>query len=259
MRSETAELLRTMLRRVVAEGTGKKAEVQGLFPAGKTGTAQKYIPEEGTYSNQRYIASFVGFAPFESPRWLCLVVLDEPRGSIWGGSVAAPVFSKIIEDVAKLDTRPAEVKSTELRWIADRHDATSTVPQVAGLAPGLARKLLKEEGFLPRLEGRGDRVMDVQPAAGSRCRPGQVVTLLLSQASDSCPELAGFPDLSGLSLRDVALRARWHGWQLDPRGSGWVVGQNPEPGSPVEAVQRLTVWLSSDSCRAFRIVSSRES
>lgn len=259
MLEETASALRTMLRGVVTEGTGKKAEVSGLLPAGKTGTAQKYIPEEGTYSNQRYIASFVGFAPYDAPRWLCLVVLDEPRGTIWGGSVAAPVFARIMEDVAKLDVRPSEPSAKQLRWIADRKEHTTTVPRVAGLAPGLARKLLKDAGLRPMLEGRGDVVVDVQPAQGTRCRPGQVVSLFLAIPPDTCPELAGFPDLTGMSLRDVVVRARWHGWQLQAIGSGWVVDQRPAPGSPLEDSCKLTVWLAPDSCRTLRTVVSKGS
>jgi cell division protein FtsI/penicillin-binding protein 2 len=74
-------------------GTGTLAAVPGYQVAGKTGTAQK--PEAGGYSKYRYVASFVGFAPATDPRLVILVTVDEPRGAIWGGTVAAPAFQSI--------------------------------------------------------------------------------------------------------------------------------------------------------------------
>ncbi len=251
--SEAARTLQQMLRTVVTDGTGKNAEVEGFFPAGKTGTAQKYVPAEGTYSNERYIASFVGFAPYDSSRWLCLVVIDEPRSSIWGGSVAAPVFAKIIGDVGRLDTRPTEDRSSRIRTVAHQEESAAIVPRLAGLSPGQARKVLKDAGLLARLVGRGDRVGEVLPVPGSRCRSGQVVTLALTEAADSTAVAGGLPDLLGLSLRDAYARARWAGLAVDARGSGWVIRQSPEPGAPREG-RRLILWLSSDSCRALTAI-----
>jgi cell division protein FtsI/penicillin-binding protein 2 len=67
--------------------------VPGYTLAGKTGTAQ--VAENGTYSDTNYIASFIGFAPAQDPRLLVAVVVDEPQGEIYGGSVAAPAFGQI--------------------------------------------------------------------------------------------------------------------------------------------------------------------
>jgi cell division protein FtsI (penicillin-binding protein 3) len=93
---QTAQLLTAMMRDVVAGGTGVEAQVPGYTVAGKTGTAAK--PDAGGgYSDTRYVASFVGFAPARAPRVVILVAVDEPRGAIWGGTVAAPAFSKIAQ------------------------------------------------------------------------------------------------------------------------------------------------------------------
>lgn len=89
-----AEVMASMLRDVVTEGTGKTAQVEGFTVAGKTGTAQKPTPEAG-YASGKYIGSFVGFAPAEDPRIAILVIIDEPQGSHYGGVVAAPVFRDI--------------------------------------------------------------------------------------------------------------------------------------------------------------------
>ncbi|MDW5598206.1 penicillin-binding protein 2 [Conexibacter stalactiti] len=93
---QTSSEVREMLRGVLAAGgTASEAAIPGYDLAGKTGTANKVDPETGEYSRERYIASFMGFAPVSDPRLLISVVVDEPQGSIYGGDVAAPAFQKI--------------------------------------------------------------------------------------------------------------------------------------------------------------------
>jgi cell division protein FtsI (penicillin-binding protein 3) len=92
-----------MLKNVVLDGTGTLAAVPGYQVAGKTGTAAKVDPD-GTYSKSRYVASFIGIVPASRPRLVILVSVDEPRGAIWGGVVAAPAFSQIARfDLQYLD------------------------------------------------------------------------------------------------------------------------------------------------------------
>lgn len=86
--------IRTMLEGVLAPGgTASEVSVPGYTLAGKTGTSQ--VAENGTYSETKYVASFIGFAPADSPRLLVAVIVDQPQGDIYGGSVAAPAFGKI--------------------------------------------------------------------------------------------------------------------------------------------------------------------
>lgn len=92
---ETAAAVTRMLRGVVSAGSGVEAAVPGYRVAGKTGTAAKPDPIEGGYSDTRYVASFAGFAPAENPRFVVLVTVDEPSGTIWGGTAAAPAFREI--------------------------------------------------------------------------------------------------------------------------------------------------------------------
>jgi cell division protein FtsI (penicillin-binding protein 3) len=94
MSKGVANQLMSMLRDVVIEGTGTEAEVEGYQVAGKTGTAAKPDPNGG-YSTSRYVASFVGVVPASAPRLVVMVTVDEPRGAIWGGVVAAPAFQQI--------------------------------------------------------------------------------------------------------------------------------------------------------------------
>jgi cell division protein FtsI/penicillin-binding protein 2 len=91
---EVSKQMLSMLRGVVLEGTGTEAAIPGYTVAGKTGTAAKIDPN-GRYSTSRYVASFVGLVPATKPRLVIMVMVDEPRTSIWGGTIAAPAFKEI--------------------------------------------------------------------------------------------------------------------------------------------------------------------
>jgi cell division protein FtsI/penicillin-binding protein 2 len=92
--TKTAEEVREMLEGVLGpEGTASEVSVPGYSLAGKTGTAQ--VAEDGGYSNTKYVASFIGFAPAMHPKFLAAVIVDQPEGEIYGGSVAAPAFGEI--------------------------------------------------------------------------------------------------------------------------------------------------------------------
>jgi len=111
---ETCRVLMEMLERVVAEGTGKKASLEGYPVAGKTGTSQKYDPEEGRYSRERFVASFVGILPSRRPRAVVVIMLDEPKRSIYGGEVAAPIFKGIARELVQYWGLPRRGKMTLL-------------------------------------------------------------------------------------------------------------------------------------------------
>jgi cell division protein FtsI (penicillin-binding protein 3) len=89
-----AAQVREMLEGVLAAGgTASEVSVPGYTLAGKTGTAE--VAENGTYSETKYVASFIGFAPAQDPKFLAAVIVDQPQGDIYGGSVAAPAFGQI--------------------------------------------------------------------------------------------------------------------------------------------------------------------
>jgi cell division protein FtsI (penicillin-binding protein 3) len=94
--SKTAETFKDILKSVVEEGgTGRSASIEGDEVAGKTGTAQIINPKTKRYSKEKYVSSFVGFVPADNPRLAIIVVIYEPKGQIYGGVVAAPVFRDI--------------------------------------------------------------------------------------------------------------------------------------------------------------------
>ncbi len=96
VKPEVAAEIREMLEGVLESGgTASAVSVPGYTLAGKTGTAE--VAENGGYSETKYIASFIGFAPAQNPQLLAAVIVDEPQGEIYGGSVAAPAFGQIAE------------------------------------------------------------------------------------------------------------------------------------------------------------------
>jgi len=98
--ADTARALKKMLRQVVLTGTGKRAQLNGYTSAGKTGTAWKYDAKLKKINSNKYISSFIGFAPLESNGVVIAVVLDEPQvGARDGGQVAAPIFQEIAEQI----------------------------------------------------------------------------------------------------------------------------------------------------------------
>ncbi|HEX6844929.1 MAG TPA: penicillin-binding protein 2, partial [Actinomycetota bacterium] len=99
-----ADQMLDMLRGVVVEGTGTAAAIPGYTVAGKTGTAAKIDPD-GTYSTSRYVASFAGLVPASKPELVVMVMVDEPRGGYYGGTVAAPAF----RDIARFNLQHLEI------------------------------------------------------------------------------------------------------------------------------------------------------
>ncbi len=105
----TAEMFRGILKGAVeAGGTGEKASIKDYNVAGKTGTAQIINPQTRRYSKEKFVSSFVGFVPADEPRLALIVVVYEPKGQIYGGVVAAPVFRDIVEQSLSYLNTPRE-------------------------------------------------------------------------------------------------------------------------------------------------------
>ena len=91
---ETSETMRTILESVVSEGSGKNAYIEGYKIGGKTATSQT-LPR----SAKKYISSFIGFAPADNPQVLAMIVIHDPQGIYYGGTIAAPVVKDIFENI----------------------------------------------------------------------------------------------------------------------------------------------------------------
>ncbi|MGJ8695858.1 MAG: peptidoglycan D,D-transpeptidase FtsI family protein [Verrucomicrobiaceae bacterium] len=119
----TAREMCLALEQVVADGTGRRAAIPGYRVGGKTGTAWKYIPELKGYDQNRYTLSFAGMVPAHDPKFVAVVVIDDPsfddpEAQIGGGTVAAPVFKRVAERVVDLlnidPTEPIELNPSEV-------------------------------------------------------------------------------------------------------------------------------------------------
>ena len=195
----TARTLTRMLVRVVDEGTGHDAAIAGYEVAGKTGTAQKLDPNTRRYSRAPGVLSFVGFAPADDPRFVMLVMLDEPKNEKWGSEAAAPIFSAIGADVLRYlqvapgGTTPVQIVTGPAPESAARPpirllssepwaDDGPRMPDVRGLPLRPALAVLEQFGVQVEIAGRGT-IVDQSPAAGVALRSGATVKLALSAPS----------------------------------------------------------------------------
>lgn len=119
--SSTARQVLDMMHYTVTDGTGKLAQVPGFEIAGKTGTAQKFDREKRHYSTEKPLSSFVALFPAKKPRYAILIMVDEPKGAGWGGTVAAPMARDIIRDTALYLGMPARgQRNYEVEWAGVR-------------------------------------------------------------------------------------------------------------------------------------------
>lgn len=199
MRPETAAVMRALMQRVVQPGGTGGAAASSLYTtAGKTGTAQKVMPGAKGYAAGKYFSSFVGFAPAETPRIAVFVGIDEPKGSYYGGAVAAPVFREVVEATLQyLEVPPRnapvilaqapEVPTTSPQAMAAQRELrTQThefvaheggrvqIPNLAGLSMREVVRLAKEVPLDVRVQGSG-MVVAQRPAAGEVVSSGRAV------------------------------------------------------------------------------------
>lgn len=161
-----------MMSEVVTEGSGKRARIPGVSVSGKTGTAQK--AEGGGYGSGR-LASFAGFLPTENPRYLILVMIDEPTRNVYGGAVATPVFryvgSRILAYANELPAFDEPVlAASDLPPAAQPLpplEVGDTVPDVCGRSVRTALEAFTRHGFVPKIRGSGRTVIRQEPKAGT--------------------------------------------------------------------------------------------
>ncbi|MCL2599101.1 MAG: penicillin-binding transpeptidase domain-containing protein, partial [Firmicutes bacterium] len=168
IKAETAQKMTQILGTVVAQGSGKKAQVSGYPVGGKTGTAQKF--KNGVLAQGKYVSSFVGFAPVTNPKYVALLTVDEPGGYVYYGSMtAAPYVGQVFDKVAKslgVMQRPINPQ-------------TIAIPNLYGLSYVEASAKLKALGLQFETTGEGDKVIGTLPAPKEMVAVGDVVLLRL--------------------------------------------------------------------------------
>ena len=218
--ADTAVALRGMLEGVTLNGTAKKAQLDGYSAAGKTGTAQKIDPKTKAYSHTKFVGSFVGFAPVSNPQVAIIVVIDEPAGAYHGGDVAAPIFREVAEQVLpSLGVMPDIETSSTPDQIAQADDNPE---RAAKLREEQEQSEQQRQATMPTVDSNGGRGGEVVYA------PATKKAMLM-------------PDLRGRSVRDVARTCAQLGLQVEARGEGRVLKQNPSAGTEVSTGQLIYV------------------
>ncbi len=195
--SELAATMRGLLHGVTQKGgTAQKLSVPGYLFAGKTGTAQKVDPVTRHYSPTNWVSSFVGFAPYRSPRIVLFVMVDEPYGGHHGSTVAGPIWQDVMIDA--------------LRWMG----VPPTEPLVAAADGEKSEK--KAKVVPPPMIDEAEDASELQPVVESEdeARPRHEV-----------------PDFAGMSLGEALAAAKRAGVRLEIAGSGRATAQSPGPGA----------------------------
>jgi cell division protein FtsI (penicillin-binding protein 3) len=208
---EVSATMRRILSNVtLAGGTATAAALPGYSVAGKTGTAQKIVG--GTYSHTKFISSFVGMVPSESPKLVVFVSVDEPQGVVYGGLVAAPVFRQIAWAALRDLQIPPDAK-------IENSDKTDKV-----------QKALKE----------------TKPEKKTPSAPPAPVTEAGLFSPQDFGLGKGIPDFRNLSRRKVESMLEERGLDCEIIGGGIAVAQEPAPGSSVEKGHSCRVYFKAD-------------
>ncbi len=173
---ETSEIVRYALENVVAKGSGHNAYIENYRIGGKTGTAQTV--ENGTYSDSKYILSFIGFMPTDNPEIVVYVAVENAKNvTQYGGTVAAPIARNIfLSAIEILDIEPdSEGIPKEYSWLDTKY---IVVPDVTGLSLDEAKELLQD--FNIEYSGSGETVIYQTPNAGMYAKEGGTIVLMLN-------------------------------------------------------------------------------
>jgi len=262
--SYTAAEMRSMMQKVVLEGTGRKAILEGYSSAGKTGTAQKVDPATGAYSKTKYIGSFAGFAPVNNPQIVVAVILDSAVGLHQGGQVSAPVFTRITQQVLEylhvphdLPLSPKHQLLLAQAKVKDK-DLDEGTPDHPGEPLETA-----EVNSTPAETPTGSATRQPTPAATNVVQAAMREPMPTAPAAHPAPptpspdqpklptsgtvvldvEQGGIevPSFVGKTFRSAVEAAQDAGLELEAVGSGIARQQTPAAGTHVPAGSRITV------------------
>ena len=260
----TAAQMKKMMEGVVLFGTARRAILNGYTIAGKTGTAQKVDPQTGVYSKTKYVASFIGFTPVNTPAITIAVILDSPAGLHQGGQVCAPVFKRIAEQVleylhvphdldvksAQRQTLLASTKDSDLTDESPDHLGTPVQDDGASATSATASATQPATVNQPAAaEAKAVATTTSQPAN----QTPQTQSATLVPASQSVPSATNgtvildvdsgtvVPSFLGKPLRSAVEIAQQSGLEINAIGSGIAREQWPAPGSRLTSGEHITV------------------
>lgn len=208
---DTAAIMRELCHRVVINGTGTYANIKEYRVGGKTGTAQVANPDTGGFYKDRYNTIFAGFAPVVEPAICGVIVVHNPRIKLhYGGYVCGPVFQRIVRESLVRMNIPADPVQENTQVAEEESDA-----DVMGLRAQIEALEPSDEELLAASENL--QLVDIH----TDTREGE----------------PGLPSFKGMTKRQAKARIDELGLQWDAQGSGWVVAQDPPPGTPLKETQ----------------------
>jgi cell division protein FtsI (penicillin-binding protein 3) len=265
----TAAEMRSMMQKVILEGTARRASLDGYTAGGKTGTGQKIDPATGAYSKTKYNATFAGFAPLNNPQIVVAVILDSPIGLHQGGQVSAPVFRRITQQVLEylhvphdLPLAPkhqlllaqSKIKDNDLAddtpdhpgeplETAEVNSGSSVTPQASNVAraptpanggsgTNVVQAALREPESVP---AQPTQAKGPEPAPQSKLPTSGTVVLDVEQGGIEVPSFVG------KTFRGAIETAQDSGLEIEAVGSGLARQQSPVAGTHVPAGSRVTV------------------
>jgi cell division protein FtsI (penicillin-binding protein 3) len=275
--SFTAAEMRSMMQKVVLEGTGRKAVLEGYSAAGKTGTAQKVDPNTGAYSKTKYVGSFAGFAPVNDPQVVVAVILDSAVGLHQGGQVSAPVFHRIAQQVLEYLHVPHDLPLSPKHQLLLAQEKLKDKDLEEGTPDHPGEPLEMADGVDPAAQKSVSVAREAAPSPANTERGGDVVQAAMREtlpngASSVAPnqphaadplsstsplesklpssgtvvldvEQGGIevPSFTGKTVRKAIEAAQDAGLELEVVGSGVARQQTPAAGTHVPEGGRVTV------------------
>ena len=243
---ETSALVRDIGESVVSEGSGKNAAIPGYRIGGKTGTAQKY-GADGKIAQGKLIASFIGFAPADEPKYVCLILVDEPQvGTIFGSTVAAPLVKQAMEEVLRY-----------AGYLPEQASASVTVPAVTDITVAEAKRELEKIGLTATYQDDENEIVTAQvPIEGKSVQAGSGVLLYTAMTSAPSEDISGEQEDEMVIVPDVfdktkleandALKAKGLIIKIDPPDqSGKAIRQSPAAGETVPKGTEVLVEFSN--------------
>jgi cell division protein FtsI (penicillin-binding protein 3) len=272
--SYTAAEMRSMMQKVVLEGTGRKAILEGYTSAGKTGTAQKVDPATGAYSKTKYIGSFAGFAPLNNPQIVVAVILDSAVGLHQGGQISAPVFRRVTQQVleylhishdlplapqhqlllARANTKDkdleegtpdhpgepletAEVNGDSLQPAGKTSVARAHSSATAGGEGSVVQAAMRQSEPVSTANQAGPPTASNQDLASAQLKLPSNGTVVLDVEQGGIE----VPSFVGKTVRGAVEAAQDAGLELEAVGSGVARQQSPAAGTHVAAGAHVTV------------------
>lgn len=169
--SETSETIKYMFEEVIKKANGINAFIPGYRISGKTGTSQKY--EDGKI-NGKYVSSFVGGFPSDNPKYICLVVVDEPSsGAYYGSIVATPYAKKVFEGIIEYKQIAPVNLEEDLKLVEEK----VVMPNLVGMSLSKAVSLLTQLNLQYEIDGEGETILNQTPAPSTKVRERAIVLL----------------------------------------------------------------------------------